>query len=49
MNIPSHVTLVLDYVDETYRWHSEPSGFFGPVFETEHEARIWYEKELDSF
>lgn len=48
MKTLSHITLVVDYVNETFRWHCETSGFFGPEFETEHDANRWYESYIAS-
>lgn len=43
-----NVTLVIDYDNMTWRWHSSTSGFFGPEFETEHDARRWFDSYINS-
>lgn len=41
--------LICDYDNETWRWYSKTSGFFGPEFWSEHEARIWLQKYTEEF
>jgi hypothetical protein len=41
--------LICDYDNETWRWYSKTSGYFGPEFFSEHEARLWLSKETSSF
>ena len=38
------------YINNIYRWYSVQSGYFGPEFKTEKEAKDWYNSNyIDSF
>ena len=39
----------LVYINNIYRWYSGPSGYFGPEFKTEKEAKVWYNNYINSF
>lgn len=38
--------LIQDIENETWRWYSPSSGYFGPEFYSEHDARMWYSKDI---
>ena len=44
----THITLIADYSNETFRWHSLTTGYFGPEFSSEHDARLWYSAYINS-